>query len=334
MNSPQAAPARWPWTLARIVLSALLLLWALHATSLETIVAGLRQAHPGLLALGMLLGVAARFAAAERTQCISRSLGLAVTRWQTLEALFISNFYALLSPGPVLSGVVTVYRYRSYGASMTGSVTSLLASRAIEAATFIALGTLCALLDPQIEMQSVRTPLIGAAALLVALGAGALAWWFLHRRTTAVPASLHEEPGEGGGLWLRLQAVYVEAMRRGPMMALQAAIPAGAQVMLSGAAAAVLARSLGFELTLVTAIWVSAAVYAAVLLPLSVAGLGVREITLVKSLALVSVPPHLAMALSVLLFADPVLNALIGGVVQFTAAARAPRPAGYSGDAS
>ena len=105
-------------------------------------------------------------------------------------------------------------------------------------------------------------------------------------------------------------------------MALQAALPASAQVILSGAAVSMLAQSLGFDLALVTSIWVSAAVYAAVLLPISVAGLGVREVTLLKSLALLSVPPNLAVALSVLMFADPVLNALIGGVVQFVSAAR------------
>jgi glycosyltransferase 2 family protein len=306
----------------RILLSVLLLIWVLHAAPLDTIVAGLRQASPGLLVIGMLLGVAARFAAAERTQCISRALGLSVTRAQTLEALFISNFYALLSPGPVLSGVVTVYRYRSYGASMTGSVTSLLASRVIEAATFIALGTLCVLLDPAVMLVSVRVPLLIAAGTLALLGVCALGWYVLHRRRDHQEAPQQLESDAATGVLARLRAVHAEVMRRGPAMALQAALPASAQVILSGAAVAMLSQSLGFDLALVTAIWVSAAVYAAVLLPISVAGLGVREVTLLKSLALLSVPPNLSVALSVLMFADPVLNALIGGVVQFVSAAR------------
>jgi uncharacterized membrane protein YbhN (UPF0104 family) len=322
MTQTPSNPRRWPWTLLRVFFSVFLLIWVLHATPLDTIVAGLRQASPGLLLLGMLLGVAARFAAAERTQCISRALGLSVTRGQTLEALFISNFYALLSPGPVLSGVVTVYRYKSYGASMTGSVTSLLASRAIEAVMFISLGTLCVLLDSRVALASVRMPFLLAVGTLAFVGMCALAWWVMHRRSTAAGAAEQQHVDAVSGVLARLRAVHAEVMRRGPAMALKAALPASAQVILSGAAVALLAQSLGFHLPLVTGIWVSAAVYAVVLLPISVAGLGVREVTLLKSLALLSVPPNLSVALSVLMFADPVLNALIGGVVQFVCASR------------
>jgi len=73
-------------------------------------------------------------------------------------------------------------------------------------------------------------------------------------------------------------------------------------------------------LPLLTSIWVTAAVYAVVLLPISVAGVGVREVTLTKSLALLGVNPGLAVALSILLFADPLINALIGGALQLRSA--------------
>ena len=130
-----------PWRAVRAVCSAAALFWVLRVTPLQTIIAALRQADWLYLLAGMILNLLTRFAAAERTRVISRALGLFVSRWQTIETLFISNFYALLSPGPVLSGVVSIYRYRNYGASITGSVGSLLASRVIELAAFIALGS-------------------------------------------------------------------------------------------------------------------------------------------------------------------------------------------------
>jgi len=101
-------------------------------------------------------------------------------------------------------------------------------------------------------------------------------------------------------------------------MAWAAAVPAAAQVIFSGAAVSLLARALGVDLSLVTAIWICAAVYAVVLLPISFAGLGVRDMTLIKSFALLGLAPQLAVALSVLMFADPLLNALIGGILQMT----------------
>ena len=312
--------ARWPWAVARVIFSCLLLAWALHAAPLSTIVSGLRRADPWLLIAGMLLGLLTRFAAAERTQVISRSLGLLVTRRQTVETLFISNFYALLSPGPVLSGVVTVYRYKNYGASVTGSVGSLLASRAIECAVFVILGTACVLVDPRIALNSVEYPLQLAVAAIAAVAVAICAWWLLHKRHHRNDAPVALSPNAVNGVVDKLRAVWHDVVSRGPRMALQAAIPATVQVILAGAAVAVLARSLSIEMSLVTAIWVSAAVYAVVLLPISIAGLGVREVTLIKSLGLLGVSAQSAVALSVLLFADPVVNALIGGVLQFRSA--------------
>jgi uncharacterized membrane protein YbhN (UPF0104 family) len=99
-------------------------------------------------------------------------------------------------------------------------------------------------------------------------------------------------------------------------VALKASIPASIQALLSGAALAVLARSLQIDISWTSGIWISAAVYAVVLLPISIAGLGVREITLVKSFALLGYAPRAAVAVSVLLFLDQLLSALIGGLLQ------------------
>jgi uncharacterized membrane protein YbhN (UPF0104 family) len=320
MAESKRSRTRWPLTAARAIFSCAALLWVLHATPLHTIVATLRTADLLLLIIGMALNLLTRLAAAERTQVISRALGLFVSRWQTIEALFISNFYALLSPGPVLSGVVTVYRYRRYGASITGSVGSLLASRAVECATFIALGTACVLIDTRVSLISVQYPLALALAALLPIFVGISCWWLIHRRWTRRVAQDNPSPGAGSGVLTKVRAVWREIMSRGPSMVWHAAVPATMQVLLSGAAVSVLARSLGIELSLLTATWISAAVYAVVLLPISVAGLGVREVTLVKALGLLGVAPRLAVALSVLLFLDPLVNALIGGLLQLRSA--------------
>jgi uncharacterized membrane protein YbhN (UPF0104 family) len=304
------------WRALRIVCSGAALLWIFSVTPLNNIVATLHQADWVWLLPGVALNLLARVAAAERTLVVSRSLGLGVSRRQTLETLFISNYYALLSPGPILSGVVSVYRYRSQGASIAASLSTLLGSRGIEAATFIALGTACVLMDRRIDSGAVRIPLSMALTALILAGIGLAGWWLLHRRRGVAPDHA-AEPGSSGTMH-RLRAVWRELMKHGPRLACEAAVPAAAQVMLSGAAVMLLARGLGAELSLVSAIWICAAVYAVVLLPISFAGLGVRDLTLIKSFALLGLAPQLAVALSVLLFADPLLNALIGGLWQMT----------------
>jgi uncharacterized membrane protein YbhN (UPF0104 family) len=320
--------------IARAALSGAALAWALHKTPLHAITTALGHADLPLFMIGLVLNFLARLAAAERTLVISRGLGLWISRWQTIETLFISNFYALLSPGPVLSGVVTVYRYRGYGASMTASVGSLLASRAIECLLFVALGAACVLIDPRISLASVRYPLTLAGMTLVAAAIAVALWWGQHRgwRWTSAPARSQPQrmvtelaradtTGPAStpvrrGLLTEVRAVRDEIMHRGPAMAFQAMAPACLQVILSSAAVAVQARALGMDLSLLSAIWINAAVYAVVLLPISVAGVGVREVTLTSALAMLGFDPGLAVALSILMFLDPLINAMLGGVLQ------------------
>ncbi len=315
---PNRLPLRIPWRTLRIVCSAGALLWILRATPLHSISAALRRADWPYLLLGVAATLLARVASAERTLVISRALGLGVSRRQTLETLFISNYYALLSPGPILSGVVSVYRYRSQGASITGSLSALLGSRAIEAAVFIALGAASVLMDGKIPFTAVRIPLSLALTALILVGIGLTGWSLLHRRRHGLLVAAPEAKPGNHGRFSKLLSVWHELLRHGPLMAWEAAMPAAAQVIFSGAAVLLLARALGIDLNLLTAIWICAAVYAVVLLPISFAGLGVRDMTLIKSFALLGLGAPLAVALSVLLFADPLLNALIGGLWQTT----------------
>jgi uncharacterized membrane protein YbhN (UPF0104 family) len=181
---------------------------------------------------------------------------------------------------------------------------------------FLALGVACVLIDSRVSLINVQYPLLLAAGTLLSVAIALSCWWLLHRRSRHrfIPATVLPKTGEG--VIAKLRAVWHEVVRRGPAMIFRAAIPAGAQVILAGAAVELLAGSLGIHLSLLTSIWITAAVYAVVLLPISVAGVGVREVTLTKALGLLGVDSGLAVALSILLFADPIINALIGGALQ------------------
>ena len=317
------------WTALRLFLSCAAVAWVLHSIALGGVIGALQNADPLLLTLGVLMNVATRFPAAERTQVMNQGLGLSVSRWQTIETLFISNFYALLSPGPLLSGVVTVYRYRRFGASITGSVSSLLASRAIECAAFLIWGLGCALLDARVmahlQTLRMRPGLVGAAVVLASIGIAAILCLLIRypRRGAAAGTS---DPTVPRGID-KLAAVYRQILDQGPAVALKAAVPASLQVVVSGGAMMVLARSLHTDISWPTGIWMSSAVYVAVLLPISIAGLGVREVTLIKSFAMLGLAPRTAVALSVLLFLDQFVSAMIGGAMQIGSVLARQRPA-------
>ena len=306
------------WTVARVIASAAALGWVFHVTPLATVVGVIRQASLPLVLLGVIMNVATRVAAAERTLVMNQGLRLSVSRWQTLETLFISNFYALLSPGPWLSGAVTVYRYKSFGTSVAGGVSSLLASRGVELVVFILWGGVCALLDPHVSAAALRRPLWAGAWCLLAAAAGLFAWLIVHRRFRAAGFSRNGVVSLRHRVFERVAEVGRQILAQGPLVALKAAIPASIQILLSGAALMVLARALQMDIPLTSGIWMSAAVYAVVLLPISIAGLGVREITLVKSFALLGYAPRAAVAVSVLLVLDQLLSAAIGGLLQIS----------------
>jgi hypothetical protein len=142
----------------RVVASSVALLWVVHVAALSTVVRTLQWSNLSQLAPGVLMNVATRVAAAERTLVVNRGLGQTVSRWQTLETLFISNFYALLSPGPSLSGAMSVNCDKNFDTSVTGGVSSLPASRGVEFVVIIVWGFVCAGLDPTVSMTLLRLP--------------------------------------------------------------------------------------------------------------------------------------------------------------------------------
>src|SRR5665213_3194130 len=169
--APKAGHRRL-WAVLRAACSISVLAWVLWRTPLHSFAGVMARASLPLIVIGLGLNVLTRLAAAERTQMICQGLRLRVSRWQNIETLFISNFYALLSPGPVLSGVVSVYRYSRFGISVSEGFGILLISRAIEAAVFIAIGAGCLWADRRVPLAAVRDPLSAATALLLLMALG------------------------------------------------------------------------------------------------------------------------------------------------------------------
>jgi hypothetical protein len=85
------------------------------------------------------------------------------------------------------------------------------------------------------------------------------------------------------------------------------------------------ARAVGAHVDFVSVMWMRGLLQTALLLPLSIAGLGVREVSLVGLGALVGVPAPAAVAWSLAILAGSVLVALAGGLLEATGRA-APLP--------
>jgi uncharacterized membrane protein YbhN (UPF0104 family) len=79
----------------------------------------------------------------------------------------------------------------------------------------------------------------------------------------------------------------------------------------------IVAPEFGIDVPLVEWLWIFAVVATAALLPLSIAGLGIREGAFVAVLGLLQVPSASALALSLTIFATQLATALLGGLIEF-----------------
>jgi uncharacterized membrane protein YbhN (UPF0104 family) len=229
-----------------------------------------------LLALAVVMNFLTRTSAAERNQAISRAARLPVSRLQAIEALFIANFWSLALPGVSAGGVATVLRYRSYGVPASQGLAVLAASRILEMIAFAALALLGWTLASPGGAQHFHT--LGMVAALTA----------------------------AGGMLRRLPPA---ALLRGLAFALL-------QGLLDAATVCVLAQALGLSVALPQALWINALSYFAILLPLSVAGLGVREAAVIIAIVPLGFSRESALALALLMLSMTLLNAAVGGVLQ------------------
>jgi hypothetical protein len=91
---------------------------------------------------------------------------------------------------------------------------------------------------------------------------------------------------------------------------------AAVQVCVVALASRFLVRSLGGELSYANTLWITAGAYLVALLPISVAGLGVREGTLVALAGRYGVSAEQAVAWGLLLLAGRVAIASVGGLLE------------------
>jgi uncharacterized membrane protein YbhN (UPF0104 family) len=265
----------------KTVLRSLPVLAALIALPWFIDVGGLGEVLAGVsllpVALAVLLNFATRTAASERNLTLARAGGLPIGRPQALESLFISNFWSLALPGVSAGAVATVLRYRRYGATAAHALAVLAASRILELIAFscLAVGGYLWSLRGTVDESQVTS-----ASVFVALAA---AGTFL--RQLPVSALLT------AWAWALVQGV------------------------LDAATVVVLGMALGMDIALGQALWINALAYFAILLPLSVAGLGVREAAVVFALAPLGFSREASVALALLMLAMTLVNAALGGLL-------------------
>jgi uncharacterized membrane protein YbhN (UPF0104 family) len=269
---------------------------------------------PGWFVLAFTLYLASHLLGACVLHFLLRPQAMALSPIRLFGINLAAHFYALFMPaGTLAGGVVRWYRLGYAARRMPEVLSALMTSRALEIVALVALALVGWLLDP--------LPVGGAAvgAVLGALLAGSAGLYVaLSSRPLALRLVAVVRLVSAGAALRRLALRFLAAVRnQGRLVASDHArlLALGLlRQVVGGAAIYALAVGLDLDLTLAAVIWARSLVAILTMLPISFAGLGVREAGFVLLLQPYGIAPAAALALSLSAFALAVLMALIGGV--------------------
>jgi uncharacterized membrane protein YbhN (UPF0104 family) len=294
--------------LARGAVALALLAWLLHHVSPASVLAAARAAAPGALLGAFLLALLAHVVIADRVRRLVQALGMRLATAALLQINLATVFYGLVLPAGNVTGIIArFYRMSRREPNYAAIAVALAFERLAATLTLCLVGIACWLVDRAAPWPAL-TLLLGALLALLTLHAllftPALARW------------------RGGGRWWpqRLTALR-EALRQAHRLprAVVARVLA-LSILTHGLgvlAYALVAGALSLDLSLATVAWTRSAAVLIAILPISIAGLGVREGAMVALLAPYGIETASALTYALLAFATTILAVgLVGGLLE------------------
>jgi hypothetical protein len=299
--------------LLKLAVSVGLLAWLLLRNDLGQVFASIRGVPPAMIAM-----VAA---------IIVVEIGIAALRWwlfvphQSLMRIarltLIGIFYGVVLPGQVAGEAVKAYRLGAGQPDAEQVAASVFVDKVNGLIGLLILGILGAILS-RLDFPKALWMSFSVALALFLVGLYAI-------RLPALRRSIEAVSGRAGQRWhtwnplaqrfARFFAAWTRYSVRPGLMLASIAL-AMLYHLLAIAVIMILAPSFGIEVPLPEWLWIFAVVSLAVLLPLSLGGLGIREGAFVAVLGLLKVPSESALALSLTIFTSQLATALLGGLVE------------------
>lgn len=303
-DMPSKPRKRGGATWLRCAISALLLAIVASFVDLQRALALLYDARPEYLGGALVVCFADRFVAAYRWLVLLRARNPNVRFTTTLRFIFISNLIGMFLPGG-LEVVRIIGLSRAIG-DLALSFTSVFVERLIGILTLLLIVLIGLIVGPPGLPPSLGYWAVLGLAML-AVGCGLLMSPRLRSMTGRLMAGRLLGP-----IWTRMVKLYghldayaLQPKLLGWSMVLAVAMHAARIVYTT-----VAAWALGIDVALVTLIVLVPIVFFVAQLPISVGGLGVREMTFVSLLGLVGVGIDAAFTLSLLLYVMRILSCL------------------------
>jgi len=303
----QGGRARW---LLRVAVSIGIVTYILVDVDTEDLVRTLASVRPVPLAGALALYLAGQVLSAYKWSLLGRSVGYARPVGEYTRFYFIGMFFNLFGPSTIGGDVVRAL-YLAEGHRPGIAINSVLFDRVSGLVLLMALGAAALIAFPQYGLPWPLTASLVAGGLVLVLG-----WWMCPRLVRLLPA---------GNRFRRQVETELGPFWRDRVLLVRVAVASLAFHLTQVGVQYILARAAGVALPFSYCLVYHPVISLMTALPLSVAGLGVREGGYLYFLTRIDVDDSIAVTLGLLWFALTVLAGMVGGALFVASGAALPR---------
>ena len=303
---------RWLVALVRAAIALAIFAYLFRQISPASVVDALASAAPGPLVAAFLCALLGQLVIADRLRRLVQALGMRLSTLSLLQINLATVFYGLILPAGNVTGIIArFYRMSRQEQNYAGVAIGLAFERMVATLTLCLVGMVFWLIDWP-------SPWPALALMLGALGALLLLHAALFSTAPPLLAGLR---GRLNRFWPGRLASLRAALRESRSLSRDVVAKVFALGILTHGlgvvAFSLVAGALSLDLSIATIGWTRSAAVLVAILPISVAGLGVREGAMVILLAPYGIAAADALTFSLLAFATTVLAVgLLGGLIE------------------
>ncbi len=298
----------------KIILSGILLIYLFKTIPLSQIWDSIKSAEIIFILIGIILASPINYLSALETQYLTKIQGMSLTVFEIIKIQLATSFYGLFLPGTLSGGAIKWYKLSKHGKKSSAAAVVVF-NRFLEVLIIVFLGiffsfpSLVALQN--INLISVWVLIFIAMVMTYILLLNKTALNFLNKIFITLPIPL---------LIKDKCSKFIEAMQQFQNLSLTDHIKIiGLMLLYHGIGVVSLfcfSQSLNINVSIWILGWVRSLLAIVLMIPISFAGLGIREGTLVFLLGQYGVLPSDSMALSFLFLFRSILTSLTGGLFE------------------
>lgn len=300
--------------LLRVAVAAAIVVYLFHRIGFRPSVSALLSARKGYVIAAIVLVMGVQAIVAHRLKLLAEGQGITISTLDMFKINLSSTFYASFLPGGNVTGMaVRLYKISRPTRMYVATIVSLLADRLLATLSLCAVGLALWFFDPSVKSGSSLYLLLLSTGILI--GIGFLLWSPpATERIGRVIATIRwrwastnfEKAKEAIGVLRKLP------FRRALLLLFLSLLAH----LLGVASYSLQASALGLDISPLSIGWIRSVVILATMIPVSVSGIGIREVALITLLSLYGVSDFQAVGYSLLVFGVTILFVgLVGGLI-------------------